>query len=129
VSPWILVSRNDKAGYESDGSVKENVYERTRLDECLEMKKQFWKLGRPKFGVNQSIMCKDCQDYNYEFGNDRFEVDYEKERVNMTQSLCKKCVLLNIDITNRHLHHADSHYPDNYYKKTDKKWIYIIYHF
>jgi hypothetical protein len=92
------------------------LYERTRLAHCLEWQKQFWKLGRPVFGVNQTLMCRDCQDYNYQWADERYELDIRKERLVIKSSLCKKCILLNIDITNRHLHHLSPSYPDNAYK-------------
>ena len=82
----------------------------------LEWGAQFWKITRPKYGTTEIFQCKDCQDYNYKMGNKRFDTDHRNERLAITVWLCRKCALLNIDIANRLLHHADPNYPDNTYK-------------
>jgi hypothetical protein len=111
-------SDSEDSGDAENVDVKKNKYERTRLAHVLEWDKQFWKLTKPRFGVHQLLLCKECQEFNYKMGKSRFELN--GERVHVTQSLCDECVLLNIDMSNTELRHADPNYPDNTYKDSNK---------
>jgi hypothetical protein len=57
--------------------------------------------GRPLFGVNQTLMFHDCQECNYQWSDVHYVSDFRKEQPVIKALLCKKCMLLNIGITNR----------------------------
>lgn len=63
------------------------------------------------------FQCKDCRDENFKLGDERFELipsklSQSKDRLVFKQTLCRKCVLLNMDICDLFLKYADANYPD-----------------
>jgi hypothetical protein len=61
--------------------------------------------------------CEECRDENFNWGDDRFgviqsEEGADKDRLIFKQSMCRKCVLMNMDICDLFFKFADKNYPD-----------------
>ena len=64
------------------------------------------------------FMCEDCREDNYAMGDERFNLvrspaGPEKDMLEFTQRLCKKCVLMNMDITELFYKFGNPNYPDH----------------
>ena len=107
------------------GELRINKYERTRLQHVLEWENQFWKIGRPSYGVNITMSCRDCQEVNYQLGPKRYEIvnhgKHGKEYCRFFTMLCDKCTLMNIDNCNLQMNHASEYYPDIFIKENGSK--------
>ena len=58
---------------------------------------RFWLMVRPSY-ANVTRLCKDCNDFNYKRGKDRFRI--EDDRVHVDTAYCKKCAHGNINTNN-----------------------------
>jgi hypothetical protein len=62
-------------------------------------------------------MCEGCREDNYQMGSSRFELVFsnqsrEKDKLIYKQTLCKKCVLMNMDVTDLFFKFSNPNYPD-----------------
>jgi hypothetical protein len=74
-------------------------------------------LARPKWVSCMTFHCEECRDENFNWGDDRFgviqsEEGADKDRLIFKQSMCRKCVLMNMDICDLFFKFADKNYPD-----------------
>ena len=107
--------QNDRQSSEKEiAEIRVNKYERDRLDKVME-RRDFWKLRR-NHSTKIIFMCKNCNTYNLRLGNSSFSVDEGRtestDRLWLKLSLCRGCVLWNLDTHDLHYKHAEDSYPD-----------------
>jgi hypothetical protein len=116
----VKIGQKRKASNDDIEEVKVNKYERDRLENVLNRQREFWKLRRNLYS-NQLFMCSRCRNYNYHLGDSAFQTDKGKsaktDRVFYRQSLCRACVLWNLDMQDLQLRHSSDVYPDYIIKK------------
>lgn len=107
----------------SDSESRINKYERARLGNVLERKREFWKL-RKVLTPNMIFLCRKCKNFNFHIGDNSFNIDSGKnqnsDRLWYRISLCRACVLWNMDVQDLQLRHNEEYYPDFPKKKAKK---------